>query len=242
VQGALLMCALGSLMCAAELRAQEMPQAPLSSLESGAGSTRAPEAPLPQPQGRLTLRERFKLEVRVTFGPSALIIPAAEAGVIMARPPHNFPHDWRDGAGGFARNYGADLGRHTAGGLVRFATAAVDGEDPRYYPSHQRRVFPRFVHALAFTISDRSDGGHRAFALSDFTGAAAAGFAGMPYEPSGFNDTTHAMQRAGLEFATFGAHNLITEFSPELYRMFVTMHLPGGFTRVFVTEDPGKKP
>ena len=116
-----------------------------------ASSTRPselPQAPLPQPTGRVTLGERFTLEARVTFGASAFILPAAEAGYDMAHPPGAYPREWKDGAGAFGRNYGAELARHTAGGLTRFVTAAVDGEDPRYSPSTHRRYAPRFMHAV----------------------------------------------------------------------------------------------
>jgi hypothetical protein len=245
MQRALLGGAAGCLLGAMAVRAQDVkPSTSMSSSEArlDGGAETLPQAPLPQPQGWLTLGERFKLEARVSFGVSALIVPAAEAGYDMARPPSHYPKDWKDGPGAFGRNYGAELARHTAGGLTRFATAAVDGEDPRYYPSRSRRVLPRFAHALWFTVSDKTNGGRRTLALSNFTGAAAAGFVGMPYEPAGYNDIPHATGRAGIELATYAGHNLVTEFSPELYRGLRAMHFPEGIAHVFVSEDPGKKP
>ena len=246
MQRALLTGAAGCLLGTMAVRAQEVtPQSSLSSSEtrlSGEAGGTLPQAPLPQPQGRLTLGERFKLEARVSFGVSAVVFPAAEAGYTMVHPPRDFPKEWKDGPGAFGRNFGADLARHTAGGLTRFATAAVDGEDPRYYPSTSGRAVPRFVHAVLFTVSNRSNSGHRTFALSNFTGAAAAGFVGMPYEPAGFNNVTHATQRAGLELITFTGHNLVTEFSPEIYRGLRAMHAPEGFAHYFISENPGTKP
>ncbi len=201
-----------------------------------------PEAPLPQPSGRLTLGERFKLEARVSFGVSALIVPAFGAGYDMVNPPNGYPKDWKDGAGAYGRNYGAELARHTAGGLTRFVVAAVDGEDPRYYPSKTQSKVPRFWHAVWFTVSDKTNGGHRTLALSNFAGAAAAGCAGMPYEPAGYDDFTHGVQRGAVEFASYAGHNLVTEFSPELYRTARSMHVPERFAKIFVSETPGTKP
>jgi hypothetical protein len=42
-------------------------------------------------------------------------------------------------------------------------------------------------------------------AISNFAGAKAAGFVGNSYLPSGFNDVTHAGQRATLRFGVFAA-------------------------------------
>lgn len=195
------------------------------------------ESPQLQQDGSLTLRQRFQLTMRVTFGVSAILIPAAEAGVDMAFPPSHYPREWTDGVGAFGRNYGAELARHTAGGLTRFAVAAVDREDPRYYASTSNRAVPRFIHAVMFTVADRNNSGHRTPAVSNFAGAAAAGFSGMPYEPAGFNDATHGAQRAAVEFGSFGAHNLVTEFGPELYRGMRKMHLPEWMAKAAVSED-----
>jgi hypothetical protein len=195
-----------------------------------------PEAPRPQPE-RLNLEQRFKLEARVTFGISAILTPALTAAFVMADPPKNYPREWRDGAGAFGRNYGAGLARHTAGGMTRFAVAAVDGEDPRYYASASKRFVPRVFHAVVFTVSDRSNGGHRTLAVSNFAGAAAAGFVSMPYEPAGYNDTTHGTQRAALVFGSFGAHNVVTEFAPDIYRIMHKMHFPDWMAKAAISED-----
>jgi hypothetical protein len=76
-----------------------------------------------------------------------------------------------------------------------------------------------------FTVVDRSNSGHRRIAASNFAGATGAGFVGMAWEPDGFNDITHAYQRTAVEFAAFGGHNLLEEFSPEIHRMRVRLHL-----------------
>lgn len=197
-------------------------------MEESGGMSALPETPRRQPQaaGSLTLGERFRLEARLTLGISAFLVPATEAGIRMAHPPGGYPREWSDGPGAFGRNYGAGLARHTAGGLTRFAVAAADREDPRYYASARRGAGIRFAHAVGFTLRDRAMSGRRRFALSNFAGAAAAGFSGMPYEPEGFNDASHAAQRAGIELGSFGMHNVVTEFAPEIARTMRKMHLP----------------
>jgi hypothetical protein len=155
----------------------------------------------------------------------------------MADPPNRYPRAWSDGGGAFGRNYGAEFVRHTTGGLTRFAAAAVLREDPRYHSSTSTNYAARAIHALAFTLVDRSDSGRRTVAFSNLAGSAGAGFIGMAYYPDGFNDVTHAYQRSAVEVTNFTAHNLIAEFSPELALLARKFHLPGKIAESFLPAD-----
>ena len=205
--------------------AQQLPEAPLPHRELALAAPRSDVSQRPEHPAPLTLRERFVLQTKTSFSPLAFVVPAGEAGVTMADPPTRYPRDWSDGGGAFARNYGSELGRHTTGGYAHFAAAALLREDPRYTPSRRTNYFARTLHAMAFTVVDRSDSGHRTFAASNFAGSAAAGFIGMAWEPDGFNDSTHAWQRSAVELSSFASHNLIEEFSPELNRILVKFHM-----------------
>jgi hypothetical protein len=192
-------------------------------------ATSRPSAPallVIQPGSPFTLLDRFNLQVQTSFSPSAFAFPAAEASLTLAHPPSHYPHDWRVGPGGLGRNYGADLARHTTGGLTHFSTAAILREDPRYYPSASANPARRLVHSLAFTLLDRSNSGRRTIAFSNLAGSAAAGFVGMAIYPDGFNDTAHACQQAAFEMSAFAAHNVLAEFSPEVTRMLHKLHFP----------------
>lgn len=178
-----------------------------------------------QPTGTMTLSERFVYESHTTFGPLAFIVPAFGAGYTMIHPPDNYPRDWTDGAAAFGRNYGAEFGTNSVDGLTHFATAAILHEDARYYPAASTRFAARVAHAVAFTVIDRANSGRSTLAVSNFIGAAAGGFAGMAWEPDGFNDIAHALQRALLQVAGAGAHNLLAEFDPEIHRIKQKFHL-----------------
>jgi len=73
----------------------------------------------------------------------------------------------------------------------------------------------RLFHALVFTIVNRTDSGAHTFAFDNFASAAAGGFVGMAYLPSGFNDVSHAGQRALSELLQTAIANVSREFAPQ---------------------------
>ncbi len=154
------------------------------------------------------------------FNPSILTAPAFRAGLRMANPPGKgatqYPSEWRQGAEAFGRNYGDAVAERVSFQTARFATGVITREDPRYVPSSKRSVFARSIHAISFTFVDRSNSGHPMPAISNFVGAAAGGFVGNTYLPAGFNDVTHAGQRASLRFGFAAAGNLFREFAPQM--------------------------
>lgn len=169
------------------------------------------------------MRDKFGYYVLETYlNPSTLTAPAIRAGIRMANPPGKgatrYPAEWRQGAEAFGRNYGDAFAERVSFHTARFLTGAIIREDPRYIPSASRNVFVRSAHALAFSFVDRSDSGRPMPALSNFVGAAAGGFVGNAYLPSGFNDATHAGQRAAFRFGIFSAGNLFREFAPQMPR------------------------
>jgi hypothetical protein len=72
------------------------------------------------------------------------------------------------------------------------------------------------LHAVGYTFVDRTDGGRRTLAVSNFAGVAAGGFVANSYLPDGYNDVTHAGQRTLFLFAGQAGRNLLAEFRPEL--------------------------
>jgi len=154
------------------------------------------------------------------FNPSAFTAPALRAGLRMANPPGKgatqYPSEWRQGAEAFGKNYGDAVAERISFQTARFVTGLTTREDPRYIPSGSHNIFARSIHALSFTFVDRSDSGHRMPAISNFVGATAGGFVGNAYLPTGFNDVTHAGQRATLRFGFAAGGNLFREFAPQM--------------------------
>jgi len=176
------------------------------------------------------LKQKFGYYMTETYlNPGGLIAPAVRAGIRMANPPGQgatqYPPEWRQGAEAFGRNYGDAFAERVSFQTARFVTGAITREDPRYRPSVSHNVFARSIHAIGFSLIDRSDSGHRMPAFSNFVGAAAGGFVGNAYLPAGFNDVTHAGQRATLQFGFFAAGNLFREFAPQMPRPMRTFFM-----------------
>jgi len=183
----------------------------------------------------LTLHDNFLIYAHKTFGPPAVILPAFGAGLGMLNPPNKYPKDWKDGASAFGRNYGYRLADHTSRNTAQFLTGTLLHEDPRYLRSTSSNPFLRTVHALAFTVFDKTDSGRTTFAASNFASAAAGGFVGMGILPDGFNDVTHAEQHMASEFLQIGIGNVLTEFEPQwgpwAKKLRIPKILPGWWVR-----------
>jgi hypothetical protein len=177
--------------------------------------------PVPSPPTPLSFstsdKARFYLHRVLDFG--SALGPAVEAATVMASPPKAYPDDWRQGAAGFGRNYGAVLGRVQVAEFSRFVVGLGLHEDPRYYPAANRNIGARIVHAIGFTLVDRSDSGHSSVAFGTIVGATAGGFIGNAYLPENYSDLRHVGVRTGIQMGTFAIGNVIEEFAPETRRL-----------------------
>ena len=178
------------------------------------------------PPGPMAVEDKFKYFIEPAFGPRALLRNTLSSGIRMANPPSNYPHDWRAGGEAFGRLYGDSFARSGAESIGRFSASVLLHEDPRYRRSESTFFPTRLGHALVFTFVDKTDGGHNTVAISNFTGAAAGGFIGNAYLPSGFDNLTHAGQRSAVVFGGMAAQNVLQEFSPEIGQFLKKIHLP----------------
>jgi hypothetical protein len=133
----------------------------------------------------------------------------------MLNPPNHYPREWKDGGSAFGRTYGYKVADRTSRETAHFLTGLLLHEDPRYKRSTSTNAFRRSLHALAFTVVDKTDSGRNTLAVSNFASAAAGGFVGMGILPHGYNDLTHAEQRMASEFLQIAIGNIATEFEPQ---------------------------
>jgi hypothetical protein len=194
---------------------------------------------------RLTAHDKLKLYVHQAFNPVNLLPPTIGAGYAMINPPDHYPHEWRGGAEAYGRHFGDIMARRQSEQAAQFLTQVALHEDPRYLPSASHNPLGRMTHAMAFTLVDKSDSGHSMPAFSNFAGAAASGFVGMAYLPSGtytranpnpqlpgtvvpfrYDDATHAGQRSLITLGSLATSNLVNEFCPEWGPPLLKLHLP----------------
>lgn len=198
---------------------------PLSKAAADLGSSttldsRVPSSGPPKAQA-FGVREKLGYYLTETYlNASTFTAPTFRAAIRMANPPGKgitqYPAEWRQGAEAFGRNYGDAFAERVSFNTARFITGAITREDPRYIPSGSHNVFARSLHAFGFALVDRSDSGRPMPAISNLVGATAGGFVGNAYLPTGFNDVTHAGQRATFRFGMFAAGNLFREFAPQM--------------------------
>ena len=196
----------------------------LASRESGSGVIAVLAPPISRK--RLTTGDKLQIYTHQNFGPQNFILPAFGAGFSMLNPPRRYPREWEDGGGAFGRWYGEQIATSTSSRTGRLLAEVVLHEDPRYVPSGSKNVLTRTFHAVAFSFVDRTDSGHNAFAFSNFAGAAAGGFVGMGLLPDGYNDVTHAEQRALRALGGVALRNIVTEFRPEWSPILRKIHVP----------------
>jgi len=144
----------------------------------------------------------------------------------FAKPSAGYPTQWRKGPAAFGRLYGDALALETVQQTSRFLTGLALHEDLRYFPAASRNPLRRALHAITFAAFDRSDSGRTTLAASNFLSSAAGGFVGNAYLPRGYNDTSHAVTRMGIQFGFIVAENLVNEFRPELRQMRKALRLP----------------
>ncbi len=218
------------LTCARLMMAQDVEQT-RSSLEQapaslGSGSGVIALLPPAISQKRLTAKDKFQIYLHQSYGPQNFIFPAFGAGYSLLNPPSRYPREWEDGGGAFGRWYGEQLATSTSSRTGQLLAEIALHEDPRYVPSGSKNALLRMFHAVAFTFVDKTDSGHNTFAFSNFAAAAAGGFVGMGVLPDGFNDVTHAEQRALRGLERVAVRNIVTEFRPEWAPLLRKIHIP----------------
>ena len=189
--------------------------------QNTASSTDSPTSQLP-----LSAEGKLRYFVHESIRPGVWAVAGVYTGISMAHPPGHYPPEWRQGMQAFGRNYGDFMASWTAVQAGQFVMAAATHEDPRYPRSTRSGLMPRTMHALAFVFIAHSDSGRNRLALSHFAGAAAGGFVGNAYLPSGYDDASHGLTRSALAFSGFFTSNLADEFHPDLVRIAHKLHIP----------------
>jgi hypothetical protein len=161
------------------------------------------------------------------FGLYPMVGAAFAAGINQA---DNTPPEWKQGADGYVKRFGSDLGIAAVSTTVRYALAAAFREDTLYYRCECKGVFPRLSHAVISTFTARrGDDGHRVFSfsalLAPYAGTMTAVYGWYP----GRYDAKDAFRMGNYSLLGYVAGNIALEFfygGP--HSLLSRMHLDNG--------------
>jgi hypothetical protein len=162
-------------------------------------------------QSPLTTKERVVEFRHAMFSLWGLTGPALGSAVGQWEDE---PREWRQGTRGYARRFSSGVGRHFIAETIRFGVATADGEDPRYHPSQETKIWRRGLHAVAETFTSRTADGSRMPAYSRFAGIYAAAFISNSWYPESRANTRYALRRGSTALASGVCFHLVEEFFP----------------------------
>ena len=130
----------------------------------------------------LTARQKFRLAWKNVEDPGNLFLVGTTAGVQQAT---NAFSGYGQGAAGYGRRYGADLGNLVDGTYLGGAVLpSLFHQDPRYFYKGTGTKKARFLYAISRAVITRGDNGHDQPNLSGILGDLSAGAISNLYYPA----------------------------------------------------------
>lgn len=159
----------------------------------------------------LTAKQKFSLAFRSAADPGNLMLVGTVAGVQQAA--NSFP-GYGQGAAGYGRRYGADLGNLVSGTFVSQAILpSLFHQDPRYFYKGTGSTNSRVRYALLSVFVCRGDNGHRQPAFSTVLGDMSAGaISNLYYAPSDRKGVGLTLTNGLLGIAGDAMNNVFQEF------------------------------
>jgi hypothetical protein len=139
----------------------------------------------------------------------------------------NHPHEWGQGAGGFAKRFGSALGTHMVKETIQFGVATWRHEDPHYYRSNLHGTLPRLGYAVKSTfIVPRTDRQGKTLATSRLSGAFGAGLISRVWQPASTAGVGAGIASGGIMLGADVGANVAREFWPQKKRRVASFHHP----------------
>jgi hypothetical protein len=159
----------------------------------------------------LTFGDRVHVYRRSVFNPETIIRAAFGSGINQWR---NQPPGWGQGAEGYGDRIGSALGRTVISKTITFGFAAIDGEDPRYFPSKSRGGWARTKYAFVSAFVSPTASSHQIPAFSHFAGTYGAAFISNAWYPDKQATAAFAARRGSISLGVSIGLNLLREFVP----------------------------
>ena len=119
---------------------------------------------------------------------------------------------------GFSKRYGMRLTAVATGNAIEASLGTLWGEDPRYFPSTERRSLTRLRHAAVMVFMARRDNGHNAPAFARYAGIVGNNIISNTWRVPSETGVSDALTRSALELAGKFAANFFDEFWPDINR------------------------
>jgi hypothetical protein len=136
------------------------------------------------------------------------------------------PHEWEQGASGYAKRTGNILAQYGIQRTVTFGLSSLLHEDNRYFGSGKKGFWRRTGYAVAGSFLARHDNGKLFPSVSLLGGFAAAAFVSRSWQPS----STRSMGDGAVSFGYSVGYNVLggvaKEFLPDVVRPLMKRRKP----------------
>jgi hypothetical protein len=164
----------------------------------------------------MTVKEKFLTATDDSFDYSSAFIPAALAGVSMAR---NATPEFGQGAVGYGRYFWhTALDQTSENYMVEFIFPAVTHEDNRYYTLGRGGFFKRTSYAVSRAVITRNDAGNETFNISEVVGSGASSGLSSLYYPTRERSFGNTASEWGTDIGIDAASFVVKEFWPDINR------------------------
>ena len=216
---------------------------PLDQEESNVCTPGVPDA-IPQPSaegGGTTLSQthlsytplspdcKFRLFLRTTYSPYTFASAGFEA--TEAQASGQWPH-YGGGMQGWSKRFGATLANTESRRFIQgYALSTILHQDPRYFPSPKRGLFPRALYSATRVVITKSDRGESTFNTSEFLGTLLTSVLQNSYYPRQDRTFGDTMDRFSGALSSDVIGDLLREFTPDMKRLF-RRHAPKKVLRI----------
>ena len=193
-----------------------LPSAPSPKVSAETPQPNAPSATAPTGTPHtvdhsLTFGERVHVYRRSVFNPETIFGPAIASGINQWR---NQPPGFGQGAEGYGDRFGSAIGRAVISKTITFGFAAIDREDPRYFPMKNGSGWARTRHAFVSAFVSSTASGRHIPAFSHLAGAYSAAFISNTWYPDNQATAAFAARRGSISMGVSIGLNLLREFVP----------------------------
>lgn len=220
LSGALFVCSAAVLegqdhFAGSAMQTNSVAKAPPGAQESPTSRTETPQQPgqLPNTMSApsFTMGDKFDYRVVQTFGLRGFAGAAIGAAIGQGR---DSPGEWGEGTLGFAKRYASGFAGNFSRQVFAFTLESALREDPRYFPSEDRRKKQRAINALKQGIFTRTDSGGDSFAYARVFSAFGAAQLTNAWQPKSTGSVGDGLLRGIITLGGDTAYNFLQEFVP----------------------------